>query len=124
MTQPVRIADGLFRRLPPLAATAGFAWRIDMKALFALAATTLLISGGAVAQQRDARGIPVQSEPATPPAGVNEVPTVPPGATVRYAPNPEAFATRPATSEYPPCARGQTDRCTQTYERGSARPRR
>ena len=95
-----------------------------------LAAAALLVSGSALAQdtndgtpERDARGIPVVNEAPNVPAGVNEAPNIPPGAQVQYAPNPAAFATRPATHTYPPCERGQTDRCTQTYEVGR-RPRR
>ena len=91
---------------------------MKMKLLFAAAA--VVASGTAVAQQRDARGIPVVSEQATPPAGVNQ--PVPAGDRLVPAPNQAAaFATQPATATYPPCARGQTDRCTQTYEgRGTA----
>ncbi len=102
-----------------------------MKAIFAAAA--LLVSGTALAQdpptndgtpERDARGIPVVNEAPNVPAGVNQTPNIPPGAQVQYAPNQSAaFATRPATATYPPCERGQTDRCTQTYEVGR-RPRR
>ena len=92
-----------------------------MKILFV--AATLLVSGTAIAQQRDARGIVVQSETATPPAGVNQTVAIPQGAQVVPAPNQAAaFTTQPATATYPPCERGQTDRCTQTYEgRGHAR---
>ena len=92
-----------------------------MKLLFVAAA--LVVSGTAVAQQRDARGIVVQSEPATPPAGANQSVSIPAGAQVVPSPNQAAvFQTQPATATYPPCARGQTDRCTQTYEgRGTAR---
>jgi hypothetical protein len=90
-----------------------------MKALLA-AAALVLVGGTAVAQpeepRRDARGIPVQSEPATPPPGVGSSPAP---AADQQAP----FATRPATTTYPPCTRGQTDRCVQTYERGSRRSR-
>ena len=88
-----------------------------MKALLAIAATaTLFVAGTASAQVRDSRGVVVESMPATPPEGTNQVPTVPPGAQVTYTPAQSVFATRPATSEYPACAPGQTDRCTQTYE--------
>lgn len=93
-----------------------------MKALFA--AAILIASGTAVAQERDARGIPVVSDPATPPPGVNQSVTIPQGATVVPAPNQqEMFATRPGDAEYPACTRERTDNCVQAYERGSARPR-
>ena len=90
-----------------------------MKLLFA-AAIAVLATGTAVAQERDARGIVVQSEPATPPPGVNQPVNIPAGAQVVVNPNQAAaFQTQPATAEYPPCTRGQTDRCVQTYEVGS-----
>ena len=91
-----------------------------MKLLFVAAA--LFVSGTAIAQQRDARGIVVESQTATPPPGVNQPVTITPGAQVVINPNQAAaFQTQPATGTYPPCARGQTDRCTQTYEgRGHA----
>ena len=111
-----------------------------MKSLFF--AVALLAGGAAVAQdpmpaetggqtvapgnsapERDARGIPVVSDPATAPAGTNQPPpTVPPGA--RVVPNPNqaaAFATQPSTGEKPPCSRTVTDNCTQTYEVGGRR---
>jgi hypothetical protein len=101
----------------------------DMKAVLAVA-TLALASGTAFAQQpapaRDARGIPVVSEQPTVPTGVNQTVTAPPGATFQYSTDTSAFAARPATATYPPCERGQTDRCTQTYEgrRGATRARR
>ncbi len=91
-----------------------------MKALLAVA-TPALAGGTAVAQdqpERDARGIPVVSEQPTTPQGVNMTVEVPAGATARYSTDTSAFQARPATATYPPCQRGQTDRCTQTYERG------
>ena len=98
----------------------------------ALFAAALLFGTAAVAQQtvapandspeRDARGIPVLSDPATAPAGTNEVVTVPAGATVVANPNQRAaFAARPADQEYPACSRTVTDNCVQAYERGSRR---
>ena len=97
-----------------------------MKSMIFVAA--LLISGAAIAQdtvapgnsapERDARGIPVVSDPATAPAGANQ-----PAPTGRAVPAPNqaaAFATQPSTGEKPPCSRTITDNCTQTYER---RPR-
>jgi hypothetical protein len=95
---------------------------MKMKLLFAAAA--LVAGGTAIAQQRDARGIPVTSEQATAPQGANQ--PVPAGAQLVPAPNQSSvFTTQPATATYPPCERGQTDRCTQTYEgRGSGTARR
>ena len=101
-----------------------------MKKLFFVAAA-LAMSGAAVAQsgqtsapdnsapQRDARGIPVVSDPAEVPAGANQNTPVPPGAT--FVPNPnqqQVLAPRPATEDYPACSRTVTDNCVQTYERG------
>ena len=105
-----------------------------MKALLALA-TLALATGTALAQpaaapatppERDARGIAVISEEANVPAGVNQTVSAPAGATFQYSTDNSAFAARPATATYPPCERGQTDRCVQTYEgnRGAARSRR
>jgi hypothetical protein len=95
-----------------------------MKALIAVAA--LFASGTAIAQERDARGIPVVSEDPNVPAGVNQSVTIPQGAQVTLANPSQFFQTRPATAAYPPCERGQTDRCTQTYEgrRTATRSRR
>jgi hypothetical protein len=89
----------------------------------AILATALLVAGGAAYAQPtpevDARGIPVVSEQATPPAGTNQ--PVPQGVPIVAQPNPGAFAPRPATEVAPPCTRERTDRCVQTYERGRAR---
>ena len=81
-------------------------------------AAALIVSGSAMAQdtsqnndgspERDARGIPVVSQAPNVPDGVNQTPNVPPGARVELANPSTVFATRPATSEYPPCTRGQT----------------
>ena len=71
--------------------------------------------------ERDARGIPVVSDPATAPSGFNEGPR-PAGtglpADARPAPMPD-------TGPTPPCSRTVTDNCVQTYERGvrARRPR-
>jgi hypothetical protein len=96
-----------------------------------LAAAALLASGAAIAQpattQRDARGIPVENAEPNVPAGVNQRVDAPPGTEFRYSQNQQAaFASRPATGEYPACQAGQTDRCTQTYEgrRSGTRARR
>jgi hypothetical protein len=89
-----------------------------MKLIFVAAA--LMVGGTAIAQERDARGIPVVSETPNVPPGANQ-PLQPGAGPVVPAPNQaEVFQTRPATAAYPPCTRGQTDRCTQTYERGRA----
>jgi len=101
-----------------------------MKTLIFVA--TLALGTAAVAQQtqtpdnsvpeRDARGIPVISDPATAPPGTNQQFTPQPGAQVVVNPNQSAaFATQPSTGEKPPCTREVTDNCTQTYERGSRR---
>jgi hypothetical protein len=70
------------------------------------------------APERDARGIPVISAPATAPSGYNQsAQTVPAG-----TPAPTVAAPTPtASGPLPPCTRTVTDRCTQTYERGRAR---
>lgn len=73
--------------------------------------------------ERDARGIAVVSDPAMAPAGANQPVSAPPGAQVVVSSNQSAvFSTQPSTKEYPPCSKGVTDGCVQTYERGS-RPR-
>lgn len=80
------------------------------------------------APKRDARGIPVVSNPATPPAGFNgdatarscitcggtggtttSVPTTSGGTVPKGSPM--------VTVNYPPCTRTVTDGCVQTYER-------
>jgi len=98
----------------------------------ALFAAALAVSSTALAQQtvapgnnspeRDARGIPVVSAPATAPAGANQPVSVPAGAAVVPAPNQAAvFSTQASTKTYPPCTREVTDGCVQTYERGVRR---
>jgi hypothetical protein len=116
---------------PDRAQYAGSIKEDSMKALFAAAA--LFTASVAIAQdtpptpvapanaapERDARGIPVVSDPATAPAGTN-APT--PAGPVTINPNQSAaFATQPSTGEKPPCSRTVTDNCTQTYERHSRR---
>ncbi len=102
-----------------------------MKALFFAAA--LFTAGAAIAQdtppqpvapgnsepERDARNIPVVSDPATAPAGTNA--PVPPGPVTINPNQAAAFATQPSTGEKPPCSRTITDNCTQTYERRARR---
>lgn len=71
------------------------------------------------APERDARGIPVVSDPAQVPAGANQAQAIPPGAV--FTPNPnqqQVFTPRPATEDYPACSRTVTDNCVQSYERG------
>jgi len=72
------------------------------------------------APERDARGIPVISDPAVVPPGWNEAPR--PGGT--GAP-PSATPASMGTEAAPPaCSRTVTDNCVQTYERNTRRPRR
>ncbi|MDT9598425.1 hypothetical protein [Sphingosinicella rhizophila] len=93
----------------------------------------LMLSGSAIAQETvapgnsapelDARGIPVVSDPASAPPGVNEPLTVQPGAQVVPNPNASAaFATQPSTETYPVCSKTVTDNCVQAYERGVRDP--
>jgi hypothetical protein len=64
--------------------------------------------------ERDARGIPVISDPASVPAGFNAPPGM--GGPMVDASSPPA--SQPATENYPACSRTVTDNCVQTYERG------
>lgn len=81
--------------------------------------TTTMSSGQTVAPgnsapERDARGIPVVSDPAQAPAGFNQPPSVGgTGASPSAPPSPQ-----PATENYPACSRTVTDNCVQSYERG------
>jgi hypothetical protein len=76
------------------------------------------VAPGNDAPERDARGIPVISAPATAPAGANQPFTVPPGAQVVLQPQQQVFAPQPAANtDLPPCTREVTDHCVQTYER-------
>jgi len=65
--------------------------------------------------ERDARGIPVVSAPATAPSGWNG--NGAPAAAGQSAPS------MGAATDLPPCSRTVTDRCVQTYERGARRTR-
>jgi hypothetical protein len=100
-------------------------------ATFMLAGTAAFAQGGQPvapgnnAPERDARGIPVISDPAQAPPGTNQMLQVAPGSV--YVPNPNqaaAFAPQPATETYQACSRTVTDNCVQTYEGGSRRARR
>jgi hypothetical protein len=79
--------------------------------------TGMTVAPSNAAPERDARGIPVISDAATAPAGVNEAVVVTPGAQV--VPNPNqaaAFQTQASTESYPACSRTVTDNCVQAYE--------
>ena len=77
-------------------------------------ATTQTSQPSNSAPERDARGIPVISDPATVPAGFNN----PPGMGGPMVDASQPPATQPATENYPACSRTVTDNCVQTYERG------
>jgi hypothetical protein len=82
-------------------------------------ATAGTVAPGNSAPERDARGIPVVSDPAEVPAGANQAQPIPSGAV--FTPNPnqaQVFTPRPATEDYPACSRTVTDNCVQSYERG------
>ena len=81
-------------------------------------ATGPVSAPGNNAPERDARGIPVISDPAEVPAGFNPAPGTNAGVPSDARPAPQA-----ATENYPACSRTVTDNCVQTYERGR-RPRR
>jgi hypothetical protein len=75
------------------------------------------VAPGNTAVERDARGIPVVSAPATAPAGWNQ----PLGSGTGTAPAGQPAASMGAANDLPPCSRTVTDRCVQTYERGARR---
>ena len=75
------------------------------------------VAPGNTAVERDARGIPVVSAPATAPAGWNQ----PAGSAAGVAPANQPAASMGAATDLPPCSRTVTDRCVQTYERGARR---
>ena len=81
------------------------------------ASTGMTVAPGNDNPERDARGIPVVSAPATAPAGWNSAPQV--GGTGASA--SQAASSMGASGPLPPCSRTVTDRCTQTYERGVRR---
>ena len=74
------------------------------------------VAPGNSAPERDARGIPVVSAPATAPAGWNL-----PVGTGNPAPMSQPAPSMGAATDLPPCSRTVTDRCVQTYERGVRR---
>ena len=78
---------------------------------------TVTSAPGNSAPERDARGIPVISDPAAVPAGYNQ-PAQVGGTGVDPGARP---APQPATENYPACSRTVTDNCVQTYERGVRR---
>jgi hypothetical protein len=82
------------------------------------------VAAGNSAPETDERGIPVVSDPATAPAGANEMTAIPPGAQVTVNPNQSAaFTPQPANGTAPPCSRTVTDHCVQTYEHGGGATR-
>lgn len=82
-----------------------------------------VVAPGNTAPERDARGIPVLSDPAVSPPGYNQ-PAGTNGVGGPMVDPSQPPAPQPATTDYPPCSRTVTDHCVQTYERGVARPRR
>src|SRR5687768_13943501 len=72
------------------------------------------VAPGNTNPERDARGIPVISDPASAPAGFNQQPGVGGPVADPSLPPPS----QPATETYPACSRTVTDNCVQTYERG------
>jgi hypothetical protein len=86
------------------------------------ATTTQVPNGPVVAPsnsnpERDARGIPVISDPAVSPPGFNQ-PAGQNGMGGPLVDPSQPPAPQPATQSYPPCSRTITDHCVQTYERG------
>ena len=79
-----------------------------------LMGTGHLAAPGNTDPERDARGIPVISDPAEVPAGFNN----PPGMGGPMVDASQPPAPQPATENYPACSRTVTDNCVQTYERG------
>lgn len=84
---------------------------------FVLMMLALAAPEAAIAQTApaiDAQGTPVVSAAATPPAGANQVVTVPDGATVRVNPDQGAVFTPGASAgPLPACSKRVTDRCIQ-----------
>ena len=90
--------------------------------LAALAVSGTALAQGNAAPERDARGIPVISDPASPPPGANQAPVPGTGQAVPAPNQAQVFTTQQATKQYPPCTREVTDGCVQTYERGVRAP--
>ena len=76
------------------------------------------VAPGNSAPERDARGIPVVSDPATAPAGANQAPPAGAGQVVPAPNQQQVFTAQPSTEQYPACSRTVTDNCVQAYERG------
>jgi translation initiation factor IF-2/pilus assembly protein FimV len=80
-------------------------------------ATSQTVAPSNANPERDARGIPVISDPATAPAGFNQAPGMNGvGGPMVDASTPPA--PQPSDASYPACTRTVTDNCLQTYERG------
>ena len=90
----------------------------DMQTGTTTTATGQTVAPGNTAPERDARGIPVISDPAAAPPGFNESPQVGGTGASPSSPPPQ----QPATENYPACSRTVTDNCVQR-ERGARRPR-
>jgi hypothetical protein len=87
-----------------------------------MAATGTPVEPGNTKPERDARGIPVISDPATAPAGANQMVSAAPGSQVVANPNQgQVFASMAATGSYPACSRTVTDHCAQKYEHSRRR---
>jgi len=83
--------------------------------------TGTTVAPGNSAPERDARGIPVVSDPATAPAGVNVPVVAGPNVQLVAPSSPQTIASQPSTEAYPVCSRTVTDNCVQSYERGRRR---
>ena len=83
--------------------------------------TETTVAPGNTAPERDARGIPVVSDPATAPAGVNIPVTAGPNVQIVAPSSPQTIPSQPSTETYPVCSRTVTDNCVQNYERGRRR---
>ncbi|HYJ52573.1 MAG TPA: hypothetical protein VEW04_05320 [Allosphingosinicella sp.] len=80
-------------------------------------ATSQTVAPSNANPERDARGIPVISDPATAPAGFNQAPGMNGvGGPMVDASTPPA--PQPSDASYPACSRTVTDNCLQAYERG------
>jgi hypothetical protein len=77
-----------------------------------------LLQPGNTNPERDARGIPVISDPAVAPAGFNGAGGAAVGGPMIDASTGQAIG---AETSHPPCSATVTDNCVQTYERGRRR---